>query len=51
MPLRKVAIHSAVAAPAHWEPMNQTPMPIGLDDGEMLAAMAERIELFHPIDR
>ena len=35
--------------PAHWEPMNQTPMPPGLDGGEFLAAMVERIELFQPI--
>jgi len=33
--------------PAAWYPMNQTPMPSGPDDLETLAAMAERIELFH----
>jgi hypothetical protein len=35
--------------PAAWYPMNQTPMPPGLDDFETLAAMAERVELFHSV--
>lgn len=34
-------------SPLAWYPMKQTPMPEGLDDRETLAAMAERIELFH----
>jgi len=29
--------------------MNQTPMPLGLDDPETLATMAERVELFHSL--
>ena len=36
-------------SPPAWHEMNQTPMPSGLDDIEMLGAMAERIELFHSV--
>jgi hypothetical protein len=36
-------------SPAAWYPMNQTPMPLGLDNAETLAAMAERVELFHSL--
>ncbi|MDQ6665699.1 MAG: hypothetical protein M3Z23_15070 [Acidobacteriota bacterium] len=36
-------------SPAAWYPMNQTPMPSGLEDSEALAAMAERVELFHSV--
>src|ERR1017187_1243976 len=35
--------------PAAWYPMDQTPMPPALDDFEALAAMAERVELFHSV--
>lgn len=35
--------------PAAWYPMNQTPVPPRLDDLETLAAMAERVELFHSV--
>jgi hypothetical protein len=35
--------------PAAWYPMDQAAMPSGLDDLESLAAMAERVELFHSV--
>jgi hypothetical protein len=35
--------------PRSWRDMKQTAMPTSLDHGEMLAAMAERIELFQSL--
>lgn len=35
--------------PPAWDPMDQTPMPPGLGDLETLAAMADRVELFHSV--